>query len=72
MDPSFNIADPDQRKKAFQDEIFGKFFSGGVDGLLAWYTDPLVLAGKGLAVGRTLGLDQPIRTVDDIARLRSN
>jgi len=71
LDPTFNIADPDQRKKAFQDEIFGKFFSGGVDGLLAWYTDPLVLAGKGLAVGRTLGLDQPIRTVDDIARLRS-
>ena len=71
LDPTFNIADPDQRKQAFQDEIFGKFFSGGVDGLLAWYTDPLVLAGKGLAVGRTLGLDQPIRTVDDIARLRS-
>jgi hypothetical protein len=71
LDPTFNIADPDQRKQAFQDEIFGKFLSGGADGLLSWYTDPLVLAGKGLAVGRTLGLDQPIRTVDDIVRLRS-
>jgi hypothetical protein len=71
LDPNFNIADPDQRKKAFQDEIFGKLFTGGVDGLLSWYADPLVLAGKGLGVARTLGLDQPIRTVDDIARLRS-
>lgn len=71
LDPNFNIADPDQRKQAFQDEIFGKFFTGGVDGLLSWYADPLVLAGKGLGVARTLGLDQPIRTVDDIARLRS-
>jgi hypothetical protein len=71
LDPNFNIADPDQRKQAFQDEIFGKFFTGGVDGLLSWYADPLVLTGKGLGVVRTLGLDQPIRTVDDIARLRS-
>lgn len=71
LDPNFNIANPDQRKQAFQNEIFGKFFTGGVDGLLSWYADPLVLAGKGLGVAKTLGLDQPIRTVDDIARLRS-
>ena len=71
LDPNFNIADPDQRKQAFQDEIFGKFFTGGVDGLLSWYADPLVLTGKGLGVVKTIGLDQPIRTVDDIARLRS-
>ena len=71
LDPNFNIADPDQRKQAFQDEIFGKFFSGGFDGLLSWYADPLVVGGKALGVARTLGLDQPIRTVDDIARLRS-
>jgi len=71
LDPNFNIADPDQRKQAFQDEIFGKFFTGGVDGLLSWYADPIVLTGKGLGVVKTIGLDQPIRTVDDIARLRS-
>lgn len=71
LQPNFNIADPDQRKKAFQDEIFGKAISGGVDGFLNWYADPLVIAGKGLKVARILGLDRPIQSAEDVARLRS-
>ena len=71
LQPNFNIADPDQRKKAFQDEIFGKAISGGVDGFLNWYADPLVIAGKGLKTARILGLDRPIQSAEDVARLRS-
>ena len=44
LDPNFNIADPIARKKAFEDEVFGKFTSGLLDGTVAWFTDPLVLS----------------------------
>lgn len=71
LDPNFNIADPDQRKKAFQDDIFGKLWTGSLDGLLNWYADPLVIIGKGLKVARIAGLQRPIQTAEDVARMRS-
>lgn len=71
LDPNFNIADPEARKKAFSDEIFGKVFSGTVDGFFNWYADPLVLGGKALKVGKILGLDRPIQSAEDVVRLRS-
>lgn len=71
LDPNFNVADPDQRKKAFEDELAGKFFSGGIDGFYNWYADPLVLIGYGAAKGVKLGLNRPIEKAEDVIRLRS-
>ena len=71
LDPNFNIADPEARKKAFSKEIFGKVFSGTADGFFNWYADPLVIGGKALKVGKILGLDRPIQSAEDVVRLRS-
>lgn len=71
LDPNFNIADPDERKEAFKNDIFGKIFTGGVDGLFNWYTDPLVIVGKSIAFGKIAGLDRPIESARDVSRLRS-
>lgn len=70
LDPNFNIADPDQRKKAFDDELVGKIFSGGIDGFFNWYADPLVILGYGAAKGIKLGLNRPIESAEDVIRLR--
>jgi hypothetical protein len=71
LETSFNIADPDDRKVAFEKEIVGKVFTGFGDGLLNWYTDPGVLVGKALKFGKILGLDRPITSAEDVVRLRS-
>lgn len=70
LDPNFNVADPDQRKKAFEDELSGRIFSGGLDGFYNWYGDPLVLTGFAASKGIKLGLNRPIETAEDVARLR--
>ena len=72
LNPKFNIADPTDRKKTFEDNIFGKGITGAADGLLNWYVDPLVLAGKAAAIGRKTLLVKPIETADDIVRLRND
>lgn len=71
LDPNFNVADPDQRKKAFDDELVGRIFSGGIDGFFNWYGDPLVLTGFAAAKGIKLGLNRPIESAEDVIRLRS-
>lgn len=72
LDPNFNIADPIARKKAFEDEVFGKLTSGFLDGTVAWFTDPLVLGGKAIAAGQRLTLTRPINSYDDVIRMRSD
>lgn len=72
LDPNFNIADPIARKKAFEDEVFGKFTSGLLDGTVAWFTDPLVLGGKAIAAGQRLTLTRPINSYDDVIKMRSD
>lgn len=71
FDPNFNIADPDERKKTFEKNIFGRVASGGIDGLVNWYADPLVVAGKGAGALRKSKLIQPIQGAEDVARVRS-
>jgi len=71
LETSFNIASPDERKTAFQDELFGKVFSGYIDGTLNFFADPLVIGGKALKFGKILGLDRPIMNAEDVIRLRS-
>lgn len=68
---NFNIASPDDRKRAFQDELFGKMFTGSIDGTLNFFLDPLVVGGKALKFGKVLGLDRPIMNAEDVIRLRS-
>lgn len=68
----FNIADPTDRKETFKDNVFGKTTSGAVDGLVNWYLDPLVIAGKGISVGRKNLFIKPIETADDIVRIRKD
>jgi hypothetical protein len=72
LDPNFNIADPIARKKAFQDEIFGKITSGFLDGTVAWYTDPLVIGGKAIAAGRRMTITRPINSYDDVITMRAD
>lgn len=71
LQTNFNIANPDSRKKAFQDELAGRIFSGSTDGFLNFFLDPLVIGGKGLKFGRIIGLDRPIMNAEDVVRLRS-
>lgn len=71
LQTNFNIASPDARKKAFQDELAGKIFSGSTDGFLNFFLDPLVIGGKGLKYGKIIGLDRPIMNAEDVVRLRS-
>ena len=68
----FNIADPADRKKTFQDNIFGKGTSGGVDGLVNWYADPLVILGKSASLARKAALIKPIESAEDIVRIRKD
>lgn len=71
LETSFNIANPDDRKVAFQDEFVGRVFTGTIDGALNWYLDPLVIVGKGIKYGKILGLDRPITNAEDVVRLRA-
>lgn len=68
----FNIAEPDDRKETFKDNVFGKVTSGSLDGLLNWYADPLVLAGRGIAAARKGLLVKPIESAEDIKNLRKD
>ena len=72
LDPNFNIADPIARKKAFEDEVFGKITSGFLDGTVAWYTDPLVIGGKAIAAGRRMTITRPINSYDDVITMRAD
>lgn len=71
FNPDFNIASPSDRKKTFVDNVFGQLASGGIDGLLNFFADPLVIGGKGLKVAREAALIRPIESAEDIVRLRS-
>lgn len=68
----FNIANPDDRKETFEKNIFGKVASGAIDGLVNWYADPLVIAGKGLGIARKAALVKPIESAEDIIQLRKD
>jgi len=71
FNPEFDIASPSDRKKTFTDNVFGKLTSGGIDGLVNFFADPLVIGGKGLKAARLSGLIRPIESAEDIVRLRS-
>lgn len=71
LETNFNIANPDDRKQAFETELLGRVFTGGIDGTLNFFLDPLVIGGKAIKFGKILGLDRPIMNAEDVIRLRS-
>ena len=68
----FNVADPTDRKETFEKNIFGKGITGVGDGLLNWYVDPLVIAGKAAGALRKNLLIKPIESAGDIVQLRKD
>lgn len=72
LDPNFNIADPIARKKAFEEEVFGRITSGLLDGTIAWFADPLVLGGKAAAASGRMAFVRPINSYDDVISMRSD
>ena len=72
INENFNIADPDDRKETFKDNIFGKVASGTTDGFVNWYADPLFLGGKGIGLARKAAFIKPIESAEDIVRIRKD
>jgi len=67
----FNILDPEQQKKAFQDDAYGRWTSGVTDAVFSVFTDPLIYGGYALKLSRVKYLDRPIVTqleIEDFAR----
>jgi hypothetical protein len=60
LDPEFDIYNPEDRKAAFQDSTYGMYATGFTDAYIAWYSDPLVVAGKGVKTAITKGLERPV------------
>ena len=78
-DPNFDLNQDSYRKGAFEDSSYGSVSSAVLGGVFQWYTDPLVIAGKGLKVARqgmalgeksTMGLtDRTVRTAADAEKV---
>jgi hypothetical protein len=66
--PYVDVTDERVRKAAFEDSPVGKATSGLLDFGIMWYTDPLVIAGKGIKLSRMALTVRPIRTADDSRR----
>jgi len=49
---NFDIYNPEMRKAAFEDDIFGRIASGVSDAAFDWYADPGVVLGKATKVAR--------------------
>lgn len=64
----FNIYDDTQRRKAFEEEILGKWATGAGDFAVTWYADPFVVGGK---VGKLAKIKaiSPVAPLGDIAKI---
>lgn len=62
---NFNILDPAQRKKAFEDEAAGKWASGLTDAAITLIADPLIVGGKFLKIARLRYVDPALSSVDN-------
>lgn len=66
----FNILDPEQRRRAFEEDVSGKWASGIPDTVFTVFADPFILGGKALKLARIRWVDRPVTTAEDIARLQ--
>ena len=60
LDPEFDVYNPEDRKRAYTDNTYGMYVTGYTDAYISWYSDPLVVAGKGVKVGLNKGLDRAV------------
>lgn len=56
----FDLYNEDQRRKAFDEEIIGKWSVGLADAVVTWYTDPFLVGGKAFRAARTQTLDRSV------------
>ncbi len=61
----FNILDEDQRRKAFEEDIAGRWTSGITDTAFTLFADPLIIGGKVAKLARIKWVDRPVVTDAD-------
>ena len=67
----FDLLNEEQRYKAFQEDLYGKWTSGVTDAVFTVFTDPLIYSGWGLKLARLRYVDRPVRSqaqIDDFAK----
>lgn len=65
----FDIMDPEDRKRVFQEDTVGKWTSGLTDAVFTVVADPLIIGGKALKAARIRWVDRPIvssKQVDEL------
>jgi hypothetical protein len=69
----FDIYNEEQRRKAFDEELIGKWSTGASDFMVSWYADPFVVGAEAglLAKGKYLTPKVKVGDVEDIARATS-
>lgn len=69
----FDIYNEEQRRKAFDEELIGKFSTGASDFMVSWYADPFVVGAEAglLAKGKYLTPKVKVGDVEDIAKATS-
>ena len=69
----FDIYNEEQRRKAFDEELIGKFSTGASDFMVSWYADPFVVSAEAglLAKGKYLTPKVPLGDVEGIAKATS-
>jgi hypothetical protein len=69
----FNIYDDAQRRKAFDEEIIGKWTTGLGDFAVSWYADPFIVGAEvgALAKGKFISPKAPIGDLEGIKKITS-
>ena len=69
----FDIYNEEQRRKAFDDELVGKWATGASDFMVSWYADPFVVGAEvgALAKSKYLAPKVPLGDVEGIAKATS-
>jgi hypothetical protein len=69
----FDIYNEEQRRKAFDEELVGKWSTGASDFMISWYADPFVVGSEvgALAKGKYLTPKVPLNDIEGIAKVTS-
>lgn len=62
---NFDILDPAQRKRAFEEQAVGKWATGLTDAVISIFADPLIFGGKALKIARLKYVDPAVTQVDN-------
>jgi hypothetical protein len=66
---TFDIKDAEQRRKAFEEDTFGKFATGVPDTIFTVFADPLIFGGKALKISRIKYVDRQVVSKEQIDNL---